>query len=60
MAWPLEVSGQELFFSYAQKKSRIRTSQVTDGIKASHGFSLLSFWQVDSGKMLGHGIQVAA
>jgi hypothetical protein len=56
MVWPLGVYGQKLSFSYTQNQSWIRASQVIDGMKASHGFSLLPLWQVDSGGMLRHGV----
>jgi hypothetical protein len=60
MVFPLEASGQKLSFSYAQNQLRIRARQVIEGMKTSHGFSLLPHWQVDSGRMLRDGVQVTA
>jgi hypothetical protein len=60
MALLLEASSQKLSFSYAQNQLRIRARQVIKGMKTSHGFSLVLHWQVDSGRMLGYGVQVTA
>jgi hypothetical protein len=42
MVWSLEVSGQQLSFSYAQSQSWIRTSQVMGGMEAKKDVFLTS------------------
>jgi hypothetical protein len=58
MVWPLEVSGQQLFLFCAQKTDQ--NSQSCMWYEGNSRLSLLPFWQLYSGGMLGHCIQMAA
>jgi hypothetical protein len=58
MVWPLEVSSQQLFLFCAQKTDQ--NSQSYTWYEGNSWLSLLPLWQLYSGRMLGHGIQMAA